>query len=1007
MLVLSTIPVLVSAQATKIDVNINHKHSVGGIDSLDRSKFITIHADQTESEWDGNNSVGDLRDDFLNGRDVFMGRNTGQISWNLNRINEDPARLGFANPADIALYGGQTRASYSTNSTYKSFEGRNDLVIAAQLHPFYPDGQLTGTGWAFSQENKDNDQFGFATGEYMGRFIQEFHGSDGQPRPLWIEVVNEPMWHLWDEAGKHSPEEIFRFHNGAAAGIRSILGNDIPIGGYCTAFPNFEEDNFDRWRNRWKLFMDMVGPNMDFWSIHLYDWPAWGGGNQLYRKGSNIEATLDMMEQYSLLSQGEVKPIMVSEYGAMAHDYLYDLWTPYRDWLQTKSLSSMMMSFMERPNIINKAIPFVVVKGEWGRVNGVPYNHRLMRQAKEGEGETGDQWVYTDMVYFYDLWKDVKGKRVDTKSLDLDFQVDAYVDGSTVCVIVNNLYFEDKSVQLNMFDRHANTLNSIDVKHYHLSGSKSVLDETVLSGVEMSQPLSIGAEGTLVLKYNYAAPVILDESKVETKYYADTYLQEIFANQEIIFNINNVTTANIGESSLRLALGRDHGKSKRPILKFNGTDVTVPFNFRGGDQADRGSFYGVIEVQIPNELIQVNNTVSLTFGDDGGHVASVTMRLFNYSSAPSRSPGDPVTGVSVQPSTKTLLIGSTIQLNETIEPATAENIKVTWTSDNPAVASVDAYGLVTAVAIGTANITVTTDDGGHTATSAIQVTDQLPNMVSCELLPASGIESQSNYQFQIPYSSNSDQKVFVDVRKVVNGSPVAQWQGGAEVIVGVGTGTLDVNVFMQTLQIPGDSVRLAVWIQPIDGTWLDATDACNVFTKVLGKVDVTSVSINESIDSLDMGDVQQLTATILPADATNPAVTWTSSNPTIATVSSNGLINAILPGEVTITLSSDDNSTLTDALDLVVSDTTEIISGLSSELEHTSVYPNPASSKIILTNLPKGLVSIQFIDQMGRVIVDQKLNNDHEMDISFLDPGVFIVILNDGLAQRRFKLVKK
>jgi len=46
---------------------------------------------------------------------------------------------------------------------------------------------------------------------------------------------------------------------------------------------------------------------------------------------------------------------------------------------------------------------------------------------------------------------------------------------------------------------------------------------------------------------------------------------------------------------------------------------------------------------------------------------------------------------------------------------------VTWTSDNPAVATVDAGGNVTAVAPGTATITVTTVDGGKTATCVVTV----------------------------------------------------------------------------------------------------------------------------------------------------------------------------------------------------------------------------------------------------------------------------------------------
>ncbi|RRD54788.1 Ig-like domain-containing protein, partial [Tannerella forsythia] len=54
-------------------------------------------------------------------------------------------------------------------------------------------------------------------------------------------------------------------------------------------------------------------------------------------------------------------------------------------------------------------------------------------------------------------------------------------------------------------------------------------------------------------------------------------------------------------------------------------------------------------------------------------------------------------------------------------PATATNKKVTWTSSNTAVATVDGSGTVKGIAPGTATITVKTVDGGKTATAAVTV----------------------------------------------------------------------------------------------------------------------------------------------------------------------------------------------------------------------------------------------------------------------------------------------
>ena len=80
-----------------------------------------------------------------------------------------------------------------------------------------------------------------------------------------------------------------------------------------------------------------------------------------------------------------------------------------------------------------------------------------------------------------------------------------------------------------------------------------------------------------------------------------------------------------------------------------------------------------------------------------------------------------VTSVTVSPTAATISIGGTQQLTETVLPANATNKSVTWSSSNTAVATVSTSGLVTAVAIGSATITVTTQDGNYTATSVITV----------------------------------------------------------------------------------------------------------------------------------------------------------------------------------------------------------------------------------------------------------------------------------------------
>ncbi|EME7185788.1 Ig-like domain-containing protein [Enterococcus faecium] len=68
----------------------------------------------------------------------------------------------------------------------------------------------------------------------------------------------------------------------------------------------------------------------------------------------------------------------------------------------------------------------------------------------------------------------------------------------------------------------------------------------------------------------------------------------------------------------------------------------------------------------------------------------------------------------------------------------------------------------------------------------------------------------------------------------------------------------------------------------------------------------TSVTLNKTTLSLVAGANETLTATVLPANATNKNVTWSSSDSTIATVDTKGKVVAVKAGTATITVKTVD-----------------------------------------------------------------------------------------------------
>ena len=80
-----------------------------------------------------------------------------------------------------------------------------------------------------------------------------------------------------------------------------------------------------------------------------------------------------------------------------------------------------------------------------------------------------------------------------------------------------------------------------------------------------------------------------------------------------------------------------------------------------------------------------------------------------------------VSDVKIPESSVTLEVGDTEQLTATVTPANSTDRSVSWASSDAAVASVSSSGLVTAEGVGTATITVTTNDGNFAATCAVTV----------------------------------------------------------------------------------------------------------------------------------------------------------------------------------------------------------------------------------------------------------------------------------------------
>jgi len=308
----------------------------------------------------------------------------------------------------------------------------------------------------------------------------------------------------------------------------------------------------------------------------------------------------------------------------------------------------------------------------------------------------------------------------------------------------------------------------------------------------------------------------------------------------------------------------------------------------------------------------------------------------------------PVTGLTVTPTTATLTVGQTQQLTPQVAPSNATNKTVTWTSNNPSVASVNAStGLVSALAPGTATITGTTADGGKTATSTITVnaanyTINATNDMYSTITPSGNVSvpNGGNQTFTWTFVPGYELHDLI-----VNGTPMS-WATSSYTFTNVTSnrsisvssraktyavkfnvnggqalpnGSFTIESPLYTLPVP---VRTGyTFLGWFSNAGLTGTAVISIPGGSTGDrefwakwevtttvIPVSGVTLDRTALSMKVGDEVTLIATVNPSNASNKALTWTVTG-TAVTVDANGKVTAKTAGTSTVTATSDNGKT--------------------------------------------------------------------------------------------------
>ena len=231
-----------------------------------------------------------------------------------------------------------------------------------------------------------------------------------------------------------------------------------------------------------------------------------------------------------------------------------------------------------------------------------------------------------------------------------------------------------------------------------------------------------------------------------------------------------------------------------------------------------------------------------------------------------------VESVTLNATTLTLEPGKTdMTLTATVTPDNADDRTVAWSSSDTAIATVSEDGTVTAVSIGEASITA--QAGGKEATCTVTVKQILIAVenVTLDETTLTLMRGDTGKLTATVTPDNADDKT---VLWSSSNASVATVDGnGTVTAVSKGTATI-------TAQAGGKTATCAVTVNPIP---------------------VENVTLNVTTLTLAPNMTKTLTATVNPDDADDKTVTWSSSNPSVATVSNDGMVTAVKVGAATIT----------------------------------------------------------------------------------------------------------
>ena len=579
------------AQEANVFIDLGIKKYVGKVNNLDRDRYFGIQSSFMSNDLSDEAAylVNDLNTHFA------KDNNGPQTAQNLKVISVQSA--------------GEIGSEFATKNQQNIGFKNNSFLLTQKAN------------WVF----EDDVDFIKASAK-----ITKYISSAYPTLPKYYDLMQTPFA---ENAFKEKQSNVLREKiSNYYSKIIPRLKKDFPamkFGGFNSERPHFEVDGFKNWNDTQKLFLDIAGEKIDYISLSLYDEVNTKTQTLDYCSGSNLEATLDLIETYSYNKWNKIKPFLITDYGLKVPSWNGDPYSDQKDTFTIESLNKIANALLDKPDRIEKAIPYVL-----GAVNefysdavtnpdGNSHPFALTRKLEDGSN------AYTHLVKFYEFWKDVEGERTYVSSDNPDIQSNAFVKNGKWYIIFNNLSDGSNVVNFNFSPVDTEIITKYTLRRLFMNDQgipelTEAFTDLVIDQWEME------ANETLMLICDVPKEIEYATSIVEYNNYSKQYLKYIEASTPMNFAIANVKTVK-GKAYIRLSIGRDHNLDLNRIVKINDNVVMTPKNWAGDDQKSRKNFFGMLNIPVPMSYIKETNNIELKFANGGGKVSSVILNTEIFS----------------------------------------------------------------------------------------------------------------------------------------------------------------------------------------------------------------------------------------------------------------------------------------------------------------------------------------------------------------------------------------